>query len=276
MNGSWAAAQAEPLKLIVRAALVAAVAFGCATAAVRKSDAPEHIYEAGMEDLKKELWLEAATEFATVKVKWPYSKFAALSELRLADVKYHSEKYLEAIDAYRLFIQYHPTHEEVPHATFMEAMSHFKEIPDDFFFLPPAFEKDQVEVEKAVRAFKEYTERFPEGEKIKEAKEKLADCYLRLAQHELYVARFYKREQKYRGAANRYESLRTYISGTSLEPAILLELGDTYMKLGDKEKVRSVFARLLEAHPSSPEAKEARATYESLPPASAPASQEGK
>lgn len=266
------------MKTFARALFVAAVCIGCAAAAVRKSDAPEHIYEAGMQDLKNELWVEAATEFATLKVKWPYSKFAALAELRLADVKYGSEKYLEAIDAYRVFIQYHPTHEEVPHATFMEAMAHYKEIPDDFFFLPPAHEKDQVEVEKAVRAFKEYTERFPDGEKIEEAKKKLAECYLRLAQHELYVARFYKREKKWRGAANRYENLRTYIAGTALEPAVLLELGETYVRMNDKEKVRSVYARLLEAYPGSAEAKEARDVYEKLgppAPASAPTT-EGK
>ncbi|MCC6806443.1 MAG: outer membrane protein assembly factor BamD [Deltaproteobacteria bacterium] len=255
-----------------RGLCVALVCVGCATAAMRKGDAPQDYYEAGMEDLKKELWVEAATEFATLKAKFPYSKFAALAELRLADIKHGSEKYLEAIDAYRLFIQYHPTHDEVPHATFMEAMSHFKEIPDDFFFLPPAHEKDQAEVEKAARAFKEYVERFPEGAKAEEAKQRLADCYMRLAQHDLYVARFYKRSNKWRGAAARYENLRTYMTGTSLEPAVLLELGETYVKLKDNEKVRAVYARLLEAHPQSAEAKEAAGVLATLKDPPAPAS----
>jgi outer membrane protein assembly factor BamD len=259
------------LKLFARAALVAALTVGCAMAATRKGDAPQDYYEQGLQDMKNELWVEAASAFATLKAKFPYSKFAALAELRLADVKYGSEKYLEAIDAYRLFIQYHPTHEEVPHATFQEAQAHYKEIPEDFFFLPPAHEKDQVEVEKAARAFKEYIERFPEGAKIEEAKKRLGDCYLRLAQHDLYVARFYKREEKWRGAAGRYESLRTYITGTSLEPTVLLELGSTYVKLKDGEKVRATFARLLEAYPESDEAKEAKKQLKDLP-ASAPAS----
>jgi hypothetical protein len=74
--------------------------------------------------------------------------------------------------------------------------------------------------------------------------------------------------------------LRTYIAGTVLEPTVLFELGQTYVKLGDKEKVRSVYARLLEAHPQSQEAKEARGIYEKLgpveEPASAPAKKETK
>ncbi len=252
------------MKTFFRSLVVALVCFACATAAVRKGDAPQDYYEEGMEDLKKELWMESATAFATLKAKFPYSKFAALAELRLADIKYGSEKYLEAIDAYRLFVQYHPTHEEVPHATFQEAMAHFKEIPEDLFFLPPAHEKDQVEVEKAARAFKEYIERFPEGANIEDAKKRLGDCYLRLAQHDLYVARFYVHAEKWNGAANRYENLRTYITGTVLEPTVLLELGETYVKLKDKDKLRATYARLLEAYPESGEAKSARVTLAAL------------
>ena len=246
------------MKLFLRAALVAIVSVACAQAAVRKDDQPQDYYEEGLENMKKELWPEAAVSFSNLKAKYPYSKYAALADLRLADIKFASEKYLEAIDAYRLFVQYHPTHEDVGYAIFREALSHYKEIYEDWFFLPPAYEKDQTEVERAARMFKEYLERFPNGSEKKLAQEKLADCNMRLAQHDLYVARFYVRLKKWKGAAARYENVRGYVGGSSLEPVVLLELGETYVKLGEKDKGRGLFAQVIELHPASNEAKTAQ------------------
>src|SRR5690349_560066 len=135
------------MRSFARYLFVAIFASACAAAAVRQGDAPEDYYKEGMEDLKKELWPEAAAAFTTLKQKFPYSKYAALAELRLADVKFGSDKFLEAIDAYKLFVQYHPNHEEVPYALYREALSHYKELPEDWFFMPPSYEKDQIEVE---------------------------------------------------------------------------------------------------------------------------------
>lgn len=237
----------------------------CAGAVQRKGDQPQDYYDAGVQNMDKEYWLEAMSDLTVVKTKFPYSKYAALAELRLADVKYRSEKYLEAIDAYRLWVQYHPAHEDVGHALFYEAMAHYKEIPDDFFFLPPSHEKDQVEVDKAARAFKEYLERYPEGAFAKEAREKLNETFLKLAQHDLYVARFYVKAEKYRGAVARYETVRKYVRGSRLEPEVLLELGETYVKLDDKENGRTVFAQLIALHPETGEARAAQRALAAIP-----------
>jgi outer membrane protein assembly factor BamD len=239
-------------------ALVLGSFLGCSPTAVRKGNEPQDYYEEGMENMKRELWPEAAASFSALKTKFPYSKYAALAELRQADVKFASEKYLEAIDAYRLFVQYHPTHDEVGYATYKEALAHHKEIYEDWFFLPPAYEKDQSEVERAARGFKDYLERFPDGENRKDAEEKLRDCNTRLAQHDLYVARFYAKRNKWRGAAARYEVVRTYVGGSTLEPVVLLELGETYVRLGEKDKSKAIFAQLIERHPGSGEAKMAQ------------------
>jgi outer membrane protein assembly factor BamD len=246
------------MKIFARALLVVSICFACAAPATRKGDQPQDYYEEGMTNFKNELWPEAMQSFANLKAKFPYSKFAALAELRLADIKFKNEKYLEAIDAYRLFVQYHPTHEEVGYAMYREALSHFKEIQEDWFFLPPSYEKDQTEVDRAQRLLKEVIERYPKAEFRKDAEEKLRDCRMRLAQHDLYVARFYVRKHKWRGAAARFEIVRGYVGGSALEPVVLLELGETYVKLGEKDKSRAVFAQLIERHPRSDEAKMAQ------------------
>jgi len=246
------------MKLLTRALVIAAICLACAGPAVRKGDQPQDYYEEGMTNFKNELWPESAQAFANLKSKFPYSKFAALAELRLADIKFQSEKYLESIDAYRLFVQYHPAHEEVGYAMYREACGHFKEIQDDWFFLPPSYEKDQSEVERAARLLRDVIERYPKAAFRKDAEDKLRACNTKLAQHDLYVARFYVQLKKWHGAASRYEVVRGYVGGSTLEPIVLLELGETYVKLKEKDKSRAVFAQLIERHPASEEAKVAQ------------------
>src|SRR6185295_2677769 len=67
-------------------------------------------YETGMQKLDDEDWAEAAKYFTFVKARFPYSKYAVLAELRIADTLFGAGAYLEAIDGYKLFIKFHPTH----------------------------------------------------------------------------------------------------------------------------------------------------------------------
>src|SRR5688572_6587544 len=64
-------------------------------------------YERGLKALKNEEWSAAAKYFSFIKARFPYSKYAVLAELRLADAEYGAEHYLQAIDAYKQFIKFH-------------------------------------------------------------------------------------------------------------------------------------------------------------------------
>src|SRR5262245_25058646 len=68
-------------------------------------------YERGMKRLEDDDHAEAAKFFAFVKARFPYSKYAVLAELRLADTLFATTAYLEAIDGYKQFIKFHPSHE---------------------------------------------------------------------------------------------------------------------------------------------------------------------
>jgi hypothetical protein len=74
----------------------------CATAAKRFGEGPEDYYNQGMADYKKELWPEAQNAFSQLKSRFPYSKYAALAEVRIADIKLASDKNIEAADGRRL------------------------------------------------------------------------------------------------------------------------------------------------------------------------------
>src|SRR5580658_10840032 len=82
-------------------------------------------FEAGEEALRKEEFDKAIAFFQFVKSKYPFSMYAALSDLRIADTKFAQKKWLDAASAYEVFIRLHPRHEEVGYASFKVGSSYF-------------------------------------------------------------------------------------------------------------------------------------------------------
>src|SRR5262249_50783750 len=104
------------LAMLVVAAL--APCFGCAssdeaTKPITYSLTAKQNYEKGLGELKDENYPEALKYFQFVKSKFPFSKFAVLADLAVADTQFARGNYTEAIDAYKSFARLHPTHEKV-------------------------------------------------------------------------------------------------------------------------------------------------------------------
>src|ERR1700733_8708065 len=154
-------------RLLVISMLVLACACGAnkGTAAVQYSVSAQRNYEKGEKELDKKDWIAASKYFSFIKSRFPYSKYAVLAELRLADAEFGAEQYLEAIDSYRLFIKFHPTHKEVlnGYAAFKIGQAYYKQLPDDFWLFPPAFEKDQSSTEDAQNELKSFLDKYPDN-----------------------------------------------------------------------------------------------------------------
>ena len=127
-------------------------------------DAARSAYDEAEASFESGNYLEAVREFQQVKTRHPYSTYAAAAELRVADCRFEMGKYLEAVAAYRSFIRFHPHHDRVVYAQFRVGEAYFKEMPEDWFFMPPAYEKDQAATRDAVRAIRSFLERFPDAD----------------------------------------------------------------------------------------------------------------
>jgi outer membrane protein assembly factor BamD len=217
----------------------------------------EENYQAGLEERKDENWIEAVKFFEYVKTKYPYSKFAALSELRLADVKYDMGRYLEAADAYQQFVQLRPTHEDVEYAEFRAGLSYLKDAPGDFALFPPAYEKDQRQVDKAVTVLRDFVQGHPDSKFLADAKKHLAVAEGRLASHEWYVAEFYYKRERWAGAAGRYETLVEKYPGTRYDADALWKLAQACRKIDEKHRARTALQKLIARHPQDARRPEA-------------------
>ncbi|MGB8294875.1 MAG: outer membrane protein assembly factor BamD [Polyangia bacterium] len=216
-------------------------------------------YEKGLAELKEENYAEALRYFTYVKQKFPFSKFAALAELAAADTEFDRGSYQESIDAYKSFQRLHPKHEKVEegYVSFRIAEARVKEMPDDWFLIPPSYEKDQSAVLDALRELNNLVERFPNSKYVKPAQEYRRAVLHRLINHEVFVARFYLDRGHPKGAILRIkEALRRYPdSGRDAE--LLLTLGETQLEMGQPASAKQTFMRITPDNASIVEVKRA-------------------
>ena len=259
------------LRFLIVFGLGAAVVVACGgkggTGSVEYSVSAQKNYEKGLKQLDNKDWVAASKYFGFIKSRFPYSKYAVLAELRLADAEFGAEQYLEAIDSYRLFIKFHPTHEMVGngYTQYRIGEAYYKQLPGDFWMFPPSFEKDQSATEDAVNELKSFLDKYPDSPYRKQSKEILIKVGKRLADHEWYVARFYWDKGKYMGTVLRLRRLLERHPGVGYDVDALWLLGRAYVKVGMPDRARETWTELVTKHPQSGKAAEARDAIASLP-----------
>lgn len=250
---------------LLTAALCASLSLGCAVFSSADGE-PDYAKEAqenmarGNEAFEGKNYIEAQKYFEFVRQRFPFMEIAREADLRVADTIFEREQYIEARDAYQNFVKLHPTYPRVDYAAFRAALTHYKEIPSDFFLLPPSEEKDQTEVKNAVRAMNDFVRQYPKSELVAEAKEIINQARTRLARHELYVAGFYAKREKWRAVANRLETVATQYPGLGFDEEVLFELHDLYSsRLNEPEKAKKALEEIVTRMPGTPAAEKAKA-----------------
>lgn len=87
--------------------------------ALAQCEDPEHLkgakntYECAEEALKRKDVEVAAKLTQSIQERFPYSKYAVLSEELYADILFANDQFVEAAEAYDRFIKFHPTHDHV-------------------------------------------------------------------------------------------------------------------------------------------------------------------
>ena len=248
-------------KTILVVALLASGA--CATSDESKtlsySGTAKQNYDTGISELKKENYGEASRYFSFVRQKFPFSKYAVLAELALADTQYERGNYQEGIDAYKNFERLHPTHERVEdgYVAFRICECYVKEMPDDFFLVPPSYEKDQTTVHDALRELNDFVDKYPDSSYLAQAQKDRREVLRRLIDHEVYVARFYLDRDAPQAAILRLEGALKRYPDSGREAELLLALGETQLHLGRAAQAKESFEKVVTAHGGTHQAQRA-------------------
>lgn len=248
------------LALCLVGCLLAACGGKGATGSVSYSVSAQANYQKGLKELEEKDWIAAAKYFSFVKARFPYSKFAVLAELRLADAEFGAKHYIQAIDSYKLFIKFHPTHQMVAngYAAFRIGESYYKMLPTNFWILPPAYEKDQSATYDASRQLQAFIKKFPNTAFVDKAKKMLIRVHKRLAQHEWYVAKFYWDRGKHMATVLRLRRLLRDYHGVGYDGDALWLLGRAYSKVKMRDRARKAWQKLVDKYPRHKRASDAR------------------
>lgn len=229
----------------------------CSSAEKKDEGSPDELFKRAEELDKDERFEEALQRYVEIRNKHPYSRFATLSELRIADIHFNRENYIEAQAAYQLFRELHPKHPDVDYVTFRIALSYFNQ-------LPSTIDRDLSIATKSIQYFEEVIKTYSDSKYVAEAKVKRAQAKSMLAKKEIYIADFYFKRQMFDSALVRYEKIVTQFSEENLTSQALLGAAVSAFESGDREKGQKYISRLLNEFGQTPEAgkgQEAKKKY---------------
>ncbi len=187
--------------LLFSSASLLALALGCSGKKVNEND-PAAMFQDAQEEIESEHYQVAIDKLRIVKNKFPYSKYSIEAQLRIADVYYLQENFLEAATSYEGFVDLHPKHEKVEYAMFRAGLSYESDAPSNIA-------RDLTSASKALSTYNEFVRRFEKSNKTADAQKSIQKLREVLAEKELYIGDFYKREDDYPQARNRYSKILT-------------------------------------------------------------------
>lgn len=222
------------------------------------TDAAIALYERAEHAMSRKDYDGARRRYKAVAREYPFSVHAARAELRIGDAYFKEKSYSAAVEAYRAFARLRPRHELVPYADYQIVECYVRMMPKQRFFNPPVQERDLTDALLAYREARRYIIRYQEGEYVDQAKDTVAQVADRLAEHELYVAKYYERRDQHLAAMRRYEYLTTSFPESTHLPTALLSMAKAAEKTHHLDKVQQAVDTLHTDFPDAAQGKEAR------------------
>jgi outer membrane protein assembly factor BamD len=219
------------------------------TAAQYQSNAKQ-AYDRALDEFLAANWEYATQLMDEVQRNYAYTPYARQAQLRLADISFRQDKFPEAISAYKAFVHDHPNDPEVPYAKFRVIRAQFASSPVTAL-QPPLEERDLANVRDAYVAVRGFLADYPNYGHEEELRYILQSVSGMLARHELYVARFYLRDDEFNAAVRRVQyALRNY-RDTGMEAEAVVLLGEIYLKQKEPRKAAAMFRYTLTEYPQS-------------------------
>jgi len=153
----------------------------------------------GMDAFEDGDYKEAIEDFQQLRDWYPFSKYAILAELKIADAHYQLEQYEEAIFAYEEFEKLHPRNEAIPYVIYQIGRCYYDRIG--------TIDRDQTPARKALETFQRLSKQFPKDPYARSAAEHIPKCLKSLAGNDYYIGIFYYKSKHYKAALNRFMSV---------------------------------------------------------------------
>ncbi len=193
-------------KLVILLVIVLLNCYGCSSPLFKKlfgSDVdvkPAQILAMdGIESFEDGDYRDAVKSFQKLKDWYPFSKYAILAELKIADCHFYLEEYMDAFFAYDEFIELHPRNEAIPYVIYQTGRCYFDQLD--------TIDRDQESARKSLDVFSRLRNDYPDSLYSEKALVHINICLKSLAGHELYVGKFYFKSNHYKAALFRFKKI---------------------------------------------------------------------
>ncbi len=179
----------------------------------------------------------AIRQYEALESRFPFSPQARQGRLDLIYVYYRKGDKDLATDAAEEFLRENPTHPRVDYAYYMEGMINFERTPfsiERWFGVNMARRPPSTAL-KAITAFNKVVTQYPKSVYARDALRRLIYLRNRLAEYEMFVARYYVKRGAYMAAAQRAQGVIDQYDGAPAQRDALLVLADCYRRVGLNE-----------------------------------------
>jgi outer membrane protein assembly factor BamD len=178
------------LHLVLSVAL--ALLVSCTSSEVQKPLNAEERFALGKAKFDEGEYIEAITDFTTVKLQYSGSSVGDDAQYYLGECHFMQEEYLVAAEEYQTLRRSMPASSLVPLAQYKTAMC--------FYNLSPRSNLDQVYTRRAVDEFQTFIEYNPTHEFVRDAEAKIQELNTKLSKKLFDAGRLYMKMENYKSA----------------------------------------------------------------------------
>ncbi len=219
----------------------------------------EQAFQRAMDLYRAKNYYDAKPAFTELRDKFPLSPYAVIAELRLADIHYFNEEFVEAIHFYEEYKRLHPSNPDVPYAIYQLGMCHFKQLE--------TFDRDQKPAEKAAGFFEYLIKNYPQSPFTGSAMGYYKICRQSMFEHDYSIGRYYYKNKNYWAARERFLDVLSQYAFIKNRDEVLYYVGLSCHGLNEPAKAREVLLSLQEDYPNSPYGTEMQKLLDAAPAA---------
>jgi outer membrane protein assembly factor BamD len=163
--------------------------------------------------------------FEGIVKRAPFSRFAPLAQFNAGQAMEKQGKFSDAITAYTAVVTRYPNDPVADDAQYQIGFVQLRQYRDGSY--------DQGGAQKARDAFEDFINRFPDSEKVPQARENLKSLESGASRGTLDIAKFYDKTKRYKAAVVYYNDVIKFSPGTPEATLAKTRIEELRAKLGD-------------------------------------------
>jgi outer membrane protein assembly factor BamD len=206
------------------------------------------LYDRAINDIEHSRYEVARITLNTLINTYDQSEFMAKAKLAIADSWFReggTQGFAQAEAEYKDFILFYPTMAEAGESQEKICQIHYKQMEKA--------DRDSVQALRAQDECRQLIVQFPNSQFVPEAQQILRNIQEALAEGEFLVGDFYYKRGSNPSAANRFSRLVDQYPLYSKADLALMELGDSYTRMGDRfrKDAGAAYSRVVRDYPLS-------------------------